>query len=66
MRQSILSRQRLAGIFLLGLLLLFSPVMTLFDLSVEWLGIPISYLYLFGTWLLLVVLAALTVEGGGR
>ncbi len=66
MRHAILTRQRLAGIFLLGLLLLYSPVVTLFDRATEWGGFPISYLYLFGVWLLLVVLAAITVEGGDR
>ncbi len=62
MNRSTHTRQRLAGVFLLGLLLLFSPVLTLFDKAVEWAGIPISYLYLFGVWLILIVLAALTVE----
>ena len=64
MHHSILTRQRLAAIFLMGLLLLYSPAMTLFDRASEWAGFPISYLYLFGVWLLLVVLAALTVESG--
>ena len=62
MNRSTHTRQRLAGVFLLGLLLLFSPVLTLFDKAVEWAGIPVSYLYLFGVWLILIVLAALTVE----
>lgn len=66
MRRSVLTRQRLFGIFLTGVLLLYSPAMTLFDRSVEWKGFPISYLYLFGVWLLLVVLAALTVESDSR
>lgn len=54
------------GIFLLGLVLLFSPALTLFDRAEEWAGIPISYLYLFGVWLLLVTLAAITVENEDR
>ena len=62
MQRSVLTRHRLAGIFLFGFLLLYSPVLTLFDRNAEWMGFPISYLYLFGVWLLLVVLAALTVE----
>ena len=64
MHRSILTRQRLVGVFLLGLLLLYSPALMLFDRTDEWGGFPISYLYLFGVWLLLVVLAAITVEGG--
>ncbi|MBT8429974.1 MAG: hypothetical protein KJN79_08685 [Gammaproteobacteria bacterium] len=66
MHRSILTRQRLVGIFLVGLLLLYSPALTLFDRAVEWAGFPISYLYLFGVWLLLVVLAAITVEADNR
>ena len=66
MRHSILTRQRLVGIFLLGLLLLYSPALTLFDRAAEWAGFPVSYLYLFGVWLLLVVLAAITVEADNR
>ena len=54
----------MVGIFLMGLLLLYSPAMTLFDQATEWAGFPLSYLYLFGVWLLLVVLAAVTVESG--
>ncbi len=64
MRQSALTRQRLVGVFVLGLLLLYSPVLALFDVAAEWAGFPVSYLYLFGAWLLLLLLAALTVEGG--
>ena len=66
MRYAILVRQRLVGIFLLGLVLLYSPALTLFDRAAEWAGIPVSYLYLFGVWLLIIVLAALTVEADRR
>lgn len=66
MSHSVLTRQRLVGIFLTGLLLLYSPAMTLFDRAVEWGGIPVSYLYLFGVWLLLVIFAAITVEADNR
>ncbi|MBT3059005.1 MAG: hypothetical protein G8D61_00575 [gamma proteobacterium symbiont of Ctena orbiculata] len=63
MNRSTQTRQRLAGVTLLGLLLFFSPVLTLFDKATEWAGIPVSYLYLFGIWLALILLAAWTVEG---
>jgi hypothetical protein len=62
MHHSILTRQRLVGIFLVGLLLLYSPALTLFDRATELAGFPVSYLYLFGVWLLLVAVAAITVE----
>jgi len=41
-------------------------VAPLFDRAAEWGGFPLSYLYLFGVWLLLVILAAVAVERGGR
>lgn len=66
MHGSLLTRQRLVGVFLVGVLLLYSPALTLFDRASEWGGIPVSYLYLFGVWSLLVVLAAITVERGDR
>lgn len=56
----------MVGIFLTGLVLLYSPALTLFDRAAELGGFPVSYLYLFGVWLLLVVLAAITVEAGDR
>ncbi|MDJ0738414.1 MAG: hypothetical protein QNJ91_01775 [Gammaproteobacteria bacterium] len=64
MRGSLLTRQRLVGVFLIGVVLLLSPALSLFDRADELAGIPLSYLYLFGVWLLLVVLAAVTVESG--
>ena len=66
MHHSLITRQRLVGIFLIGLLLLYSPVLTLFDRAAEWAGFPVSYLYLFGVWLVLVVLTAITVEAENR
>lgn len=66
MHSSLLTRQRLVGIFLVGLLLLYSPALVLFDRAAEWGGIPVSYLYVFGVWLILVVFAAITVEFDSR
>lgn len=66
MQRSILTRQRLIGIFLIGIVLLCSPALTIFDHAGMWHGYPVSFLYLFGVWLLLVVLAAITVEGRDR
>ncbi len=54
------------GVFLVGMLLFFSPLLSLFDRAAEWGGFPVSYLYLFGAWLVLILLAAWTVEGGDR
>jgi len=66
MLHSSLTRQRLVGVFALGLLLLFSPIVVLFDRAAELAGVPLSYVYLFGVWTLLVLLAAWITEGRGR
>lgn len=58
MRQSRLIKQRLVVVFLLGLLLFFSPVISLFDRKDSLFGLPILYLYLFGVWLLLILAMA--------
>ncbi len=50
MRRSTLTRQRLTVVFLIGVLLLFSPIIRLFDRPVTWQGIPLLYLYLFVVW----------------
>lgn len=63
MNRSNRTGQQLAGVFLLGLTLLFSPVLTLFDTATELAGIPVAYLYPFGTWLGLIIIAALLLEG---
>ncbi len=66
MRQSTLSRQRLATVFIIGALLLFSPVISLFDRPADWFGIPLLYLYLFGVWALLIAaMAWILREPGG-
>lgn len=47
---------RLIAVFLLGLLLLTPPLMAIFNVDRLLFGIPLLYLYLFGAWILLVVL----------
>ena len=54
--------QRLAALFLLGLLLFNYPLLTLFAGSVHVLGIPVLYFYVFAVWALLIGLMALVVE----
>ena len=51
-------RQRLATLFLLGLLLWFSPLLLRLEGAGRLFGIPLLYLYLFGVWALLVAAAA--------
>ena len=57
--------RRLIGIFLLGVVLFNYPVLSLFDREIFFSGIPILYLYLFGTWALLILLTAM-VTGSRR
>mgnify|MGYP001817188159 CR=1 FL=1 len=54
MPRSNLARQRLLVLFFLGLLLLFSPLALLFDRPFAPFGIPLLYIYLFGTWVMLI------------
>jgi hypothetical protein len=48
--------RRLAGLFLLGMLLFNFPLISLFNRPVLTLGIPVLYLYLFAAWLLIIFL----------
>lgn len=58
MRRASLTRQRLAVVFLFGLLLLFSPIVRLADTGANWQGVPVLYLYLFLVWTGLIVAMA--------
>jgi hypothetical protein len=62
---------RLIALFLLGVLLLTPPMMAIFNVEELVFGIPLLFLYLFGAWLIVVLLLALILrtgneaEGGG-
>jgi hypothetical protein len=68
MPRASLTRQRLAALFLVALLLLFSPLLLQVQQALAgreaWLGIPPLYLYLFGVWGLVILLAALVLALG--
>jgi hypothetical protein len=64
MHRSLLLRQRMIGLFLLGVLLLYSPLLSVFDTNAELLGFPVIYIYLFSTWVALIALIAWLVERG--
>ncbi len=51
--------KRLVGLFLLGYLLFNHPLLSLFNLQRKVLGIPLLYGYIFGVWILLIVLMAI-------
>ena len=53
-------RQRLAALGLLGIPLLTFPLVGL--PGGDWNGVPMAYLYLFGVWSALVLLAARVAE----
>ena len=57
-------RQRLAALGLLGIPLLTYPLLSLPTGDIA--GIPAPYLYLFGVWTLLTVLAAMVAERRGK
>jgi uncharacterized membrane-anchored protein len=60
---------RLVALFILGCVALFHPLVSLFSRDAAVFGIPVLYLYLYGIWAALVVLAWLVAagrKGGGR
>jgi hypothetical protein len=63
MQHAKLIKQRLVVIFLAGLLLLFSPILSLFDRPVMLFGIPILHLYLFAVWCALIFAMAWVLKG---
>jgi hypothetical protein len=65
-RRSALMKQRLVAVFLCGVLLLYSPVISLFDQARLWFGVPVLYFYLFTVWGVLVAVMAWITEGWGN
>lgn len=58
--------QRLVALFLLGSLLFSYPLLYLFNVADTFLGIPLSYLYIFVAWAFLILLMALVAERRDR
>jgi hypothetical protein len=63
MRDSLVG-QRLILAFLLGVVLLNDPVLTLFDRGQQLAGLPVVYVYLFTVWIGLIALLATTLSAG--
>lgn len=57
-----LTGQRLVAIFLIGLLALNYPLLSIFSTTGLLWGIPILYIYLFVSWIALIVAMALMIE----
>ena len=56
--------RRLAGIFLLGWVLLNYPILSIFNLPAAWGGVPLLYAYVFAVWTLIVALLAVVSHPG--
>ncbi|MGI9523794.1 MAG: hypothetical protein ACR2PG_19350 [Hyphomicrobiaceae bacterium] len=56
------SKEKLAALFLLAVLLFNPPLILIFDSPATAAGIPVLYVYLFVSWALLIVLCALISE----
>ena len=56
-------RERLVALFALGVLLFSPPLLSLFNAPSNLFGVPLLYLYLFTSWVLLVTLVALMAYG---
>lgn len=54
---------RLIALFLLGYLLFNHPLISLVNHPILIWGIPLLYAYLFGVWVLVIILMALIVRG---
>ena len=54
--------ERLVALFLLGVVLMFPPVLGLFNQQVRAFGVPLLYLYLFIAWAVLILLTAAVVR----
>ena len=55
--------QRLAFLFLLGCIFFNYPLLSVFNRSGDFLGLPPLYSWLMGSWLALIALMAWVVEG---
>ncbi|MCG6912246.1 MAG: hypothetical protein LJE94_19305 [Deltaproteobacteria bacterium] len=54
--------KRLVGLFLLGVLFFNFPLLSLFNHKSYVLGFPLLYLYIFGVWVLMIVLMMFTTS----
>ena len=54
--------QRLIALFILGSLLFNYPVLSLFNVPADALGVPVLYAYIFAAWTLLIALMAFAAE----
>lgn len=66
MRRLALMKQRLVAVFFCGVLLLYSPVISIFDRVSLLFGVPVLYIYLFTVWDVLIAAMAWVIERRGE
>ena len=54
--------KRLVALFLFGLILFNYPILSLLNLDILVSGLPLVYIYIYGIWGLLILLAALATR----
>ena len=54
--------KRLVSLFLFGLVLFNYPILSLLNLDILVFGLPLLYIYIYGIWGLLILLAALATR----
>jgi hypothetical protein len=62
MKRSGTTGGRLIAIFMMGVVLLNYPILSLFTADAELGGIPLLYAFVFGVWSLLIGLMAVAIE----
>ena len=62
MRRASKTGTRLFAVFLAGTVLLNYPVLSLFSHATDVASVPLLYAYVFGVWIVVIVLMALAVE----
>ncbi len=63
MKSPVTRQHRIASLFLLAVLLFNYPMLALFNVGRTVFGVPVLYAYLFSAWTLVIVLAAVVIEG---
>ena len=66
MQRPELGKERMIFLFLMAVLVLNPPFLTIFDIPRTLLGVPVLYIYLFACWAVLIALAAIAIESTGE
>jgi hypothetical protein len=62
MRSDVSATARVIAVFLLGCLAFGYPLLALFNVPATVVGVPVLYLYVFGSWAALILLIAWAVR----